>query len=200
MVLMKLSFKNHKVLTFILTIVLLIVLFDYIYVFLYQPAINIPNQLIEHPTLSEKEVVANMAERWHVPKERVAILAKWNVYMAGEEVTCFNILDKKLMSGARMCKLPKSSHQAISYANSHAINVYTIAESQLYLFDEYIPKTQTDRQIVRNYYSNKYPWLGSLVYNVIVQATTKKGWLAIGNAFHPLIFGFPLNYFTVNLD
>jgi hypothetical protein len=128
-------------------------------------------------------------------KEKVIVLGKRILKFRNEPATVLIILDTNTMASAELLVNDHSSFFAGLSDNPCKESLASFENGCL--MDEYIPTTALERQLIRSYYSGKYPWLGKPIYSSLVKVKSSFGSFQVGNHLYPLFLGFPLKLFSI---
>jgi hypothetical protein len=139
-----------------------------------------------------------MKQYWNTDENNLILLKYWSTESdyPGAGMT---ILDKKTMSTCRLLVIYPTTPEQIRQTNRKIATIESTFGS-VYLLEQNKPADQRERQIVYNYFANKYPWIGgSNDLNVVVSAKSLKS-LQINNASYSLFLGLPINLFILRFD
>ena len=197
-------FKNKliQIASFLLVLLVFTRLAISAYNTLYHLPLKFPDQEVWADNQIATEAKVLLAKRWNTNATNILILSLWK---SGTGTT-INLLNKVTMSDAILFLPignsinPIPTHPHYKEVAKNSVTYFSASFGTLYLTTEYIPKTDKDMVIIKNYYSNKYPWLPTPTYKTIIKSDLKYGWFIIGSHAYSVTMGLPIGFFPLIVD
>jgi|SRR3989344_4539563 len=195
---------KKNILVFVASILLLVFTYisTYIYVYKYPKKLILPDQKTWENNNVANESKIQLAKRWNTEVANINILFLWE----NGNGTVINLLQIDTMSDSILflpngnSMNPNPIHPYYKEIAKNSITYFSAPFGTLYLLSEYLPRSTKDIIIVKNYYSNKYPWLPKPTYKTIIQSDIKYTRFMIGSTAYSTIWGIPLDLFPIIID